>query len=280
MTAHVQPNPHGQGAATMVGGLPMYVGNKPGVQALWKELVSRLRACGLGAAPELPAWPDDYLAHWREPGLLLSQACGYPLVNALTDQVRVVGAFRYDVIGCNGIMCRSQVVVRANDPAMALADFRGRRVAYNGTDSQSGCNSLRALVAPLARDGAFFSSHLETGGHFKSVLAVRDGLADIASIDCVSLAEFRKHTPEATHGIRVLCQTDAYPGLPLVTAASTTDATLAKLRSVLAQALVDTELAPLWRALFIAGFEPVDESVYRPIVAMQEAAFALHYPAL
>ncbi len=264
----------------MVGGLPMYVSNKAGVQALWSELASRLRARGLGAVPELPAWPDDYLTHWREPGLLLSQACGYPLVTALTGQVRVVGAFRYDAPGCNGVFCRSQVVVPASDPATTLADFRGRRVAYNGTDSQSGYNSLRALVAPLARDGVFFASHLETGGHLKSVLAVRDGLADIASIDCVSLAEFRKHSPEATNGVRVLCQSDAYPGLPLVTAASTSDATLATLRDVLSRALDDPQLVPLWRALFIAGFEPVDESAYQPIVALQDAAFALHYPVL
>ncbi len=258
----------------------MYAGNKPGVQALWNELAARLSAGGLRDVPGAPTWPDDYLVHWREPGLLLSQACGYPLVTALTGQVRVVGAFHYDVPGCDGILCRSQVVARAEDRAATLADFRGRRVAFNGTDSQSGYNSLRALVAPLAHDGAFFASHLETGGHLKSVMAVRDGRADIASIDCVSLAEFRRHTPEATHGTRVLCETAAYPGLPLVTSAATGDATLATLREVVAQAVADPQLAALWQALFITGFEPVDEAAYRPIVAMQEAAFTRNYPAL
>ena len=281
MTAHAPVNPSDGGlGGRLVGGLPMYQGNKAGVELLWHHIAPRLHAHGLGQVPALPAWPQDYHAHWRAPGLLLTQACGYPLVTALVGQVRVVGAFRYDVPGCDGVMCRSQVVVRTDEPATALADFRGRRVAYNGSDSQSGYNSLRALVAPLAHHGAFFASHLQTGGHLNSVLAVQAGKADIASIDCVSLAEFRTHTPEATGGIRVLCETAPYPGLPLVTAASTSDATLAALRTVLAQALGEPELAALWQALFISGFEPLDESAYRTCSAMHDSALALGYPVL
>ena len=280
MMAHAPVNPADIEVAEMVGGLPMYLGNKAGVELLWRHLAPRLHAHGLGQVPELPIWPQDYRAHWRAPGLLLTQACGYPLVTALVGQVRVVGAFRYEVPGCDGVMCRSQVVVRAVEPATTLADFRGRRVAYNGTDSQSGYNSLRALVAPLAHSGAFFAAHLQTGGHLNSVLAVQAGRADIASIDCVSLAEFRTHTPEATRGIRVLCETAPYPGLPLVTAAITSDATLAALRNVLTQAVGEPALAALWQALFISGFEPLDEAAYRTCSAMHDSALALGYPAL
>ncbi len=280
MTSAMQAVANESGAAPKVVGLPMYGGNKAGVQALWRQIASRLRARGLGNIPDLPAWPDDYLAHWREPALLLSQACGYPLVTALRGQVRVVGAFRYDVPGCTGVLCRSQLVVRAQDPAAALADFRGRRVAYNGTNSQSGYNSLRATIAPMARDGMFFASHLKTGGHLKSMRAVQGGLADIASIDCVSLAELHKHWPNATRGIRVLGETAAYPGLPLVTAGSTSDAELASLRDVIAQAVRDPELASLWRDLFVTGFEPLDEAAYLTCSAMQDGALALGYPAL
>ena len=280
MTAHTRANPSVTGVAPVIGGLPMYLGNQAGVEALWCQLASRLQARGLGEIPELPAWPQDYLAHWCAPALLLTQACGYPLVTVLAGQVRVVGAFHYDVPGCDGALCRSQLVVRTDDPASTLADLRGRRVAYNGTESQSGYNSLRASVAPLASSGAFFASRLQTGGHLKSLLAVRDGRADIAAIDCVSLADLRQHTPEATQGIRVLCETAPYPGLPLITAASTSDATLAALRGVLAQAVGDPDLAPLWQDLFISGFEPLNEAAYRACSAMQEAALALGYPAL
>ena len=271
---------HDSATAAMIGGLPMYLGNKAGVEALWRQLAPRLRAHGMAWVSDTPIWPEVYLAHWRDPALLFTQACGYPLVTALRGQVRVVGAFRYDVPGCTCALQRSQVVVRAADPAATLADLRGRRVAYNGTDSQSGYNSLRALVAPLARQGTFFASQLETGGHLRSVMAVRDGLADVASIDCVSLAEFRQHTPEAPQGIRVLCESDPYPGLPLITGIGSSDATLATLRNLLAQAVADAELVPLWQELFITGFEPLDETAYRTCTAMQDAALALGYQAL
>ena len=267
-------------AATRVGALPMYLDNPAGVTALWLHLAARLRARGLGPIADTPLWPQDYLAHWRDPALLFTQACGYPLVTALVHQVRVVGAFHYSVPGCDGAMCRSQVVVRATDPARALADFRGRRVAYNSTESQSGYNSLRALVAPLVRDGVFFDSHLQAGSHQRSVIAVRDGQADIASIDCVSLAGLRKHVPAVTRGIRVLCESDPYPGLPLITSASTDDATLATLRGAVADAVNDPDLAALWQDLFITGFEPLDEAAYRSCSAMQDGALALNYSAL
>ena len=45
----------------------------------------------------------------------------------------------------------------------ALADLRGRRVALNADDSQSGRNALRAAVAPLAHDGRFFGGSILTG---------------------------------------------------------------------------------------------------------------------
>ena len=83
-----------------------------------------------------------------------------------------------------------------------------------------------------------------------------------------------------TRGIRVLCESDPYPGLPLITSASTDDATLATLRGAVADAVNDPDLAALWQDLFISGFEPLDEAAYRSCSAMQDGALALNYSAL
>lgn len=267
-------------AATPVGALPMYQSHPAGVQQLWALIAARLAVAGLAGVPLQPQWPTDFHAHWLQPGLLLSQACGYPLVTVLGEKVQVVGAFEYDVPGCSGVFQRSQVVVRANDPAGALADLRGRTVAFNGTESQSGYNSLRALVAPLAHAGQFFGARLQTGSHLESVKAVRDGKADVASIDCVSLAGFRRYTPEVVQGVRVLTETAVYPGLPLITAVGTQPATLALLRQTLGQLMHDPAAARPLLALSISGFEALDFPDYLPCVAMRDAAMALHYPAL
>lgn len=258
----------------------MYHSNPAAAEQLWAGLAAHLTQAGVAGVPLQPAWPVDFHAHWLEPRLLLSQACGYPLVIALGHQVRVVGTFHYNVPGCSGALQRSQIVVRADDPAITLADFRGRCVAFNATDSNSGYNSLRAVVAPLAKHGRFFGSRLQTGTHLDSIKAVRDGRADIASIDCVSLAGFARYTPEVVQGVRVLMLSDAHPSLPLITAGDTDDATLATLRSALATMVRDPALTEALEALFITGFEPLDFSDYRPCQAMYDTAMALGCPTL
>ena len=258
----------------------MYASTPETVQAFWGYLASRLREAGLGDVPEVLTWPSELLGHWRHPSVLLSQACGYPLVTELRDQVRVVGTFQYGVPGCDGILCRSALIARTDDPASEVSEFRGRRVAYNGSDSQSGYNSLRALVAPLADSGRFFAGRMETGAHRKSIEMVRDGQADIASVDCVSLAGFNKYQPDITRGTRVMGYSNPYPGLPLVTAAGTSDSTLTVLRSVIAKTLQDTTLTTLRKRLFIEGFVPLELIDYQICSDMRDQASQMGYYSL
>ncbi len=44
--------------------------------------------------------------------------------------------------------------MRSDDEAASIADLRGRRAAFNSTDSQSGYNAFRALIAPPRHRGA------------------------------------------------------------------------------------------------------------------------------
>lgn len=255
--------------------LPMYLATPAQVEALWDDLRVLLAARGMQHLPLQMSWPTDLPSHWLAPGLLLSQACGYPLVTQLAGRVRLVGTFCYQVPGSVGHLCRSQLVARAAEGRRTLADFRGGTVAYNSTDSQSGYNSLRAMVAPLAKGGRFFARAVASGSHRRSLEMVRDGLADIASVDCVSLAGIQAHWPDSCTGLHVIGQSASYPGLPLITAASTSDADLAALRAALGQAVQSAALAPTLRALFIRGFDAVDLAAYQVCLDMQDHAFAL-----
>jgi ABC-type phosphate/phosphonate transport system substrate-binding protein len=259
--------------------LPMYLSAPSEVEALWAQLQQGLAAHGLRHAPPL-SWPFDLGAHWRDPDLLLSQTCGYPLMTQLAGQVRLVGTFHYAVQGCHGHLCRSQLLARAEDGPRALADFRGRTVAYNSTDSQSGYNSLRALVAPLADHGRFFAAAVASGGHRQSLEMVRDGQADLTAVDCISLAGFQAHAPDVCAGLVVIGQSAPYPGLPLITSTQTSDADLAALRAALSAAVQSPALAPTRQALFISGFDVVELTAYQVCLDMQQEALALGYPAL
>lgn len=255
--------------------LPMYLSAPGQVAALWDHLRQQLAARGLTRLPPSLSWPTDLAQHWLDPGLLLSQTCGYPLVTRLAGQVRLVGTFRYQVRGSNNQGCRSQLMARADDGGRALADFRGRTLAYNSTDSQSGYNSLRAMVAPLAPAGQFFAQTVASGGHRQSLEMVRDGLADLAAVDCVSLAGFQADLPVVCHGLCVVGESDPYPGLPLITSLETSDAELEILRAALMETVQSPTLAPVLRSLFISGFDPIDLAAYQVCLDMQNQALAL-----
>jgi ABC-type phosphate/phosphonate transport system substrate-binding protein len=247
-----------------IASLPMYDFDRDAVEAWWRGIALALQAEGVSGVPSALEWPDELNAHWRDSRLQLSQTCGYPLVTTLMGDVQVVGAFCYTAPGCFGIQYRSELIARIDDGS-AIEDFRGRRAVVNSFDSHSGANALQGLVAPLADEGGFFSHWSASGSHRRSIEAVRSGSADVAAIDCVTLEGLRRHAPASMLGLRVIGSTAAAPGLPLVTAASTTAAHLQALRRALLSACGDPALAEVREALLIGGFEIVDVAAWQVI---------------
>lgn len=261
----------------MIASFPMYLAHPAGSAALWRSIANSLRQAGVGNVPAELSVPGnaDLTGHWLRPDLLLSQCCGYQIVDALENKVQLVGAFRYTAPGCDGIHYSSHLVCRANDPGSTLAAFRNRVAAYNSTDSQSGYRSLRDMVAPLAVDGRFFARAIGSGAHVDSLALVRSGLADIAAIDCISYTQFQRFQPEVLDGIRILGRTASAPGTPLITALGTPPALLALLRQSLRQAMADPALAATRAALLVGGFEVVDAAAYAGMQEMDRKAAAL-----
>ena len=261
----------------MIASLPMYLAHPAGSAALWLYIPQCLRQAGVADVPAELGVPTnaDLTAHWLRPDLLFSQTCGYPIVDALADQVQVVGALRYTAQGCDGIHYSSHLVCRADDPSSSLASFRNRVAAYNSTDSQSGYRSLRDMVAPLAVGGQFFARAIASGAHIDSLALVRGGQGDIAAIDCISYAQFQRFQPEVLHGIRILGRTASAPGTPLITALGTPPALLALLRQSLHQAMADPDLAATRAELLVGGFEAVDATAYAGMKDMDRHASAL-----
>lgn len=253
---------------------PMYDIDHPTTVALSEALAHRLAMQGITARIE---WPTDLLPHWRDDDLLLSQTCGYPLVKLLPD-VQLVGAFQSSAPGCEGFRYRSWLVVRAEDQRLHLDDFFGRRAVANSTDSHSGYNSLRYTVAPLARNGKFFSETLLTGSHRQSLVALRDNLADLAAIDCITWALLRHSAPEELNGLEIIGETPLCAALPLITSAKTDRQTIEKLRSALGQ--LTEEEKTVCAASLISGFAVPDRAFYDEVAAMEQQAAALGVTAL
>ncbi|WP_337263853.1 MULTISPECIES: phosphate/phosphite/phosphonate ABC transporter substrate-binding protein [unclassified Serratia (in: enterobacteria)] len=255
--------------------LPMYGVSHQQVEPFWQALHDKLQQLGMAEVPQALSWPQDLLAHWQSPDLLLSQTCGYPLA-ALLPQVQLVGTYHYRVEGCSGANYSSWLVVRDNEPGERLADFRGRVAAYNSRDSQSGYNSLLTLVAPLAQQGRFFRQAIASGAHYESMKMILRGQADIAAIDCVSFALLKRAQPQAVAGLKIIGRTAAVPGLPLITAAGTTPRQLALLRAA-ASAMVND---PASENLLIGDFSLVPREAYRVITEHEQQAAARGVTAL
>jgi ABC-type phosphate/phosphonate transport system substrate-binding protein len=245
-----------------IASLAMYDVDREAVQAWWDAIAQRLRA-KLDDVPPHLTWPDDLSTHWRDPRLLLGQCCGYPLVKVLAADVLVAGAFRYGAPGCDGIDYRSEWVVRASEAAESIEAMRGRSFAFNARDSFSGWHGPQAFVAPLSAGAPFFGNTRETGSHRASLRAVRDGLADIAAIDCVTLELLRRRFPSEVQGVKTIGHTWGAPGLPLITSGLTPPAVLQVVRTALQEACDEPGLQALRQRLLIEGFRVADPDVWQ-----------------
>jgi ABC-type phosphate/phosphonate transport system substrate-binding protein len=264
----------------MIASLPMYHPAGEAVQVFWARFATLLGSQTGSSIPSALYSPDDLFSHWRSPDLLLSQTCGYPLSTQLFDQVQLVGTFAYDVPGARGIACRSQLICRASDVRRTLPAFAASTVAYNAQDSQSGYNALRALVARASAQRPFFSQALESGAHARSIELVLNGKADIAAIDAVTWALWQQANPDLAGALRVFGETDAYPGLPLITALGTPPALLRQMRDCLLTIATHADYAAYRQPLHIQGFEITALADYAPCTAMEAQALALGMPAL
>lgn len=248
--------------------------------ALWTIIAHHLRRRGVDTVPSRLTRGRPVPALLTDPCLLFGQCCGYDVVYGLSDSLTVLATPEYQADGCAGSDYRSFVLVPATSPAETLADLAGGTCVVNGFNSHSGTNALRALVAPLSRDGRFFGAVKVSGAHMNSLAMLDAGEADVMAIDCVLHALLCHHRPRSLAGTRVLCRSDAAPAPPFVTALTADTALLAHLRGALADAFADgLAKAPL-ATLLLRGITLRPVTDYARIVAIEAAALARGYTEL
>lgn len=244
----------------MIASLPMYD---------WPEVREATDAWWAGIARHLGAGTPllhggDHALSWLAPGLLFSQTCGYPFTHEFRGKLKLVATPHYGVDGCRGANYRSMVFARESRP---LESFRGTVAAVNNPDSMSGMLALQLVFAPYAKEGRFFASAIETGGHIASLIAVRDGKAQVCAIDSVCTAMAKAYRPDYLEGLVEIARSPEVPGLPYVTVGGD----VAKLRHALAAAFADPELREPRRRLFLTGHSVLNESDYSLITGLETA---------
>ena len=222
----------------------------PGVEAdvdrLWQTVAEQV-----GANP-VRLRPDALHQHWQSGSYLLSQTCGFPLIDSLPD-VSVVGVFTTNVGEGDGSRYRSVIIA-------PLHDCDGP-VAVNGWDSLSGYASLALFLSRERPDllARAQTSIVVTGGHWHSVAAVASGAAAMASIDAVTFDILSRIQPSVVARVCVVGRGPLVPCLPLITPS---DEHRARLRIALHKAVSLEPMQPSLRRLGLSGFVALDRTPY------------------
>jgi ABC-type phosphate/phosphonate transport system substrate-binding protein len=199
--------------------------------------------------------PDDLHRHWQSGEFVLSQTCGFPLVETL-DQVTVVGVFTTAVGVGDGSHYQSVII----EPLRPSAG----PVAINSWDSLSGYVSLANFLA-VERHDVLDSGPISimiTGGHRYSLAAVASGLASLASIDAVTFDILSRTAPDSVAAVRRVGSGPTVPCLPLVAA---NDEDRARVCDAIEQVVRMESLQPALRRLAITGFNPLGRHAYSGI---------------
>ena len=248
--------------------LPMY--DLPEVRTdtdqVWITLRDILVSQGLRNVPEDLDRSAKAIDAWSDPGLLLSQTCGFPYAHHLHGRVQLVATPCYDAPGCDGPFYRSWIISRDGDESSGLAGSRGKRLAINDPDSLSGCKAVEMMLPTGSTLESFFSGIVTSGAHVESIAFVARGDADIAAIDCVTWSLLARHRPASIEGVRIIDEGPTLPGLPLITAAGTSEVELRCLRESLAAAIEEKTLANSRRRLGLDGFAQVGAQCYLEIL--------------
>ncbi|SFD22898.1 ABC-type phosphate/phosphonate transport system, substrate-binding protein [Cupriavidus sp. OV038] len=267
-----------------VAALPMY-NVSPALREDWHALLARIAErlarsdTPVALSVVEPGEGAEALhAFWRRDDVLLSQTCGYPLIHGLAGHIQLIGTPSFAARGCVEHRYTSAIMVRAKDGPATLTDCQGMRVACNDRTSHSGMNALRHAVAPLARDGRFFAHTVYTGSHLCSLASVAEGEADVAAIDCVTLAFAREHMPAKLEGLRQIGETRAVAGLPFIASRRVGQALLDNVRLALCACL--REDAALCARLRLRDLVPATVADYLPHAQMEDEAHRRGYAEL
>ena len=203
----------------------------------WERLWSLVHRRAPWTPPAL-RWDGDPHDHWRDPRCLVAQACGWPVMTELRDDVSIAGAFTLALDDADGHRYCSVVV--ANRPIDLTAASAGEiTAAVNAIDSLSGWISL--LDATVGAGKRWPGLVRWTGSHAESVRAVCDGYADIASVDALTLAYLRRDRPADVATLIELGRGPWVPSLPIVVRRGDAAGRIDDLRAAIAAAVDDPD---------------------------------------
>lgn len=250
------------------------------LDTIWRSIAWNLEQEGFNSVPPGLVHGRAVRSLWSDPTLLLSQCCGYDLVNRYAGKLVALATPQYTAPGCRGSDYCSVIVVAEDSSVAELEQLRDSVCVINGLESHSGANALRALIGPLSRKSRFFSRVRISGSHANSIVALTNREVDATCIDCVTYALLERYRPSFLTGTRRLCYTTLAPGIPYVTQNSIKESLVTQLQKALLEAFEQPRVQAACESVFIDGIEVLPAWAYERILEMEQLAAAQDYPEL
>ncbi len=166
----------------------------------------------------------------------------------------------------------SEVVVRHDHPARALADLRGATWAYNEPSSHSGYVVTRYALARRGEPPGFFGRVIASGAHLQSLELVLDGAIDATAIDSTVLEQELRRRPGLAAQLRVVETLGPSPIPPLVVSRALQPPIRSAIRAAVLSMHLQDSGARVLASAGIKRFVPVTDADYEPIRAMARIA--------
>lgn len=168
----------------------------------------------------------------------------------------------------------SDVIVRADSPAGALADLRGASWAWNEPDSHSGYLVTLHRLLQLGATGDFFGRTVMTGFHQESIRRVAAGDVDASAIDSQVLEVAVRDDPELGEQLRVIDTLGPSTIQPLVASRALPRDLVEQVAAVVTGMHDDGASRAALDAGLVDRFVAIDDSAYDDIRAMLAAVEA------
>jgi len=246
----------------------------------WRALSKNMRQNGLSGVPARLVHDQPVHQLWSDPEMLISQCCGYDVIERYKDRLRPVATPNFSALGCLGENYCSVVVVADDCRFCDVRDMAGAIAVINGPESHSGMSALRHLVARHSTKGRFFSGVKISGSHLDSLDMVRRKIADIAAIDSVTLTLLRRYRHNIMDGLKVLGTTYAAPAPPYVVRANLGEDDVMKIRQSLLETFKDPALAACREQLLLKGISLTQQEDYWVHEAFKDHALKHGFPSL
>ena len=244
----------------------------PSLQNAWRALFSALAKFlhGCGADPFTLVFRTDDETY-RDRALLLGHACGYPWLKKWAATHRPVCVPLFAVDGCEGARYSSWFITSANSTVTDLASARGKSVAVNNADSNSGMNVLRHALAELCDGEKFFAEVLMSGSHQQSIELVASERAQLAAIDAITFAFAMTEQPALQKRIRIIGQSAHTTAPPFIAPLGVSENDYPVITDALNECLrcLDEKHR---HTLKLRGFQQVTTTDYDSILALEKFA--------